>query len=645
MQKLNFAKQFLILLKRPGLWLIVALFILLTIPHYREAFQHPALLNQIMLQLNINRHAFERILFLIPIIVSGFILGWKGTLAVSLCALFCMLPRVFLLSSDFGDALFETISVFLVGIMVSVSFISLRREREHRIQLSVLDKIASAVSQSLELSQVLNASTESVIQVMNVDAALIFLYDEEAGVLRMSSHKGVSEQFAKRVDKLKFGEGVNGFVAASGVAEYIEDIQDDARLTKTEAVSFENLRSHFIVPLKSKNKVMGTLCIATKNKYMFTNEERETALAIGNEIGVAIDNARIYQKEKNIAEKLRISEEKYRNLFENAHDAIWLHDMGDNIIAANRACSRLTGYTVIELYLLRASELFAHESRELAHNIRSDLLQTRESGIIYEVKIIKKDGIEVQVQLSSSLLLAEGKPWAFQHIARDITEEKRMQENLHFYLQQVTQAQEEERKRIARELHDDTIQSMVVLARKIDDVMDNNSAPDSEKQNLMANLRQETNNIIAGVRRLSQDLRPPTLDKLGLIPALEWLANSVQEISGIAVAFNVEGNVRRLQTEVELILYRIIQEALRNVWKHSDASKAEVSVKYTPGSVKLMVTDNGKGLDFTCQPEDLTRYGKLGLAGIKERSRLLGGTMDIISEAGRGTAIVIEAPV
>ena len=183
------------------------------------------------------------------------------------------------------------------------------------------------------------------------------------------------------------------------------------------------------------------------------------------------------------------------------------------------------------------------------------------------------------------------------------------------------------------------------LARKIDDVMDNNSAPDSEKQNLMANLRQETNNIIAGVRRLSQDLRPPTLDKLGLIPALEWLANSVQEISGIAVAFSVEGNVRRLQTEVELILYRIIQEALRNVWKHSDASKAEVSVKYTPGSVKLMVTDNGKGLDFTCQPEDLTRYGKLGLAGIKERSRLLGGTMDIISEAGSGTAIVIEAPI
>jgi len=358
---------------------------------------------------------------------------------------------------------------------------------------------------------------------------------------------------------------------------------------------------------------------------------------------MAVANASVYEKEKTLADRLKESEERYRNLFENAHDAIWLQDFDDNIITANRACARLTGYPVQDLCQMKGSDLLSPESMGTAKKIHDDLLLSINSGSTYELKIIKKDGDDVLVQLSTSILFIDDKPQAFQYIARDITAEKRMQENLHFYLNQVTRAQEEERSRVARELHDDTIQSLVVLSRQIDEITYNKTLS-SETRKLLNNLRDETGNIMAGVRRLSQDLRPPTLDKLGLIPALEWLASSVENHSGIPIKFSVNGEEKRLPVEAELTMYRIIQEALQNVWKHSGASSADVTVDFLESTLRVVVSDNGRGLELTCRMDDLARYGKLGLAGIRERTKLLGGNMEIESKPGKGTMLKIEVP-
>jgi PAS domain S-box-containing protein len=638
-------KQVANMLKRPGFWLIFFLLAIITIIHYREAIPVPSFLNQMMVQTGLDRHTFERVFYLLPVVLAGFIFGWRGTVITSLIALACMLPRVFILSAHFVDALFETVSVFVVGNVVALTFISLRREREHRVRLAVIDKIATAVSQSLELSQILNASVDTIMSVMSIDAALIFLVDEEADVLTLDCYRGVSEKFVLGVDKLMVGEGMNGSVAMTGIPEYIEDAMVDPRVTKLEAVKFENLRSHFIVPLKSKGKVMGTLAIATREKYQFKSEEKETALAIGNEIGVAIDNARIYERVKRVAEQLRISEEKYRNLFENAHDAIWLHDLNDNIIAANKACARLTGYSPIELYFLKASLLLSKDSLSEISSMHQRLLNKEDSGMISEVNLVKKDGNEVIVHLATSLVYRNNEPWAYQNIARDITQEKHMEENLRFYLHQVTQAQEEERKRIARELHDDTIQSLVVLGRKIDDIYYNDKELSTEKKKMLEGVREETDNIMASVRRLSQDLRPPILDRLGLKPALEDLSLTVQNLSGINVKLTFKGKPRRLPTEVETTLYRIIQEGLRNIWRHSKATEADLLLEFLENRTFINIRDNGKGLDFTYPPDELARYGKLGLAGMKERARLLGGTMTIESKPMEGTLIKIDIPV
>ncbi|GAI55604.1 unnamed protein product, partial [marine sediment metagenome] len=241
------------------------------------------------------------------------------------------------------------------------------------------------------------------------------------------------------------------------------------------------------------------------------------------------------------------------------------------------------------------SHLLAEGCQDDVKDMEDSQLRGEAMGRLSEVTLIKKDKSEVSIQLSTSPLFRNGQLAAFQHIARDITEEKRMKENLRFYLGQVTRAQEEERKRIARELHDDTSQALVVLSRQLDDLASSSKLP-KDKRLLLEDLRQQTNSIMEGVRRLSQDLRPPILDRLGLLPALEWLASNVSNNSGIAIEVKSQGAGRRLSAEVELLLFRITQEALSNVWRHSQATRAEVLVEFDRGKTRITVKDNGKGV-------------------------------------------------
>jgi len=555
-----------------------------------------------------------------------------------------MLPRVIFISLYPRDALFETSAVFIIGNVLAVTFDSLRKERGRRAYLAVLNQTSSVVSQSLELKEILDSSIDSVMDVMKVDAALVFLLDKEAGELALAAYQGVSAKFAQGVSRIKLGEGFNGRVAETGEPLYVEDVSQDPRLTKM-IVREEGIRSQLIVPLKSKGKVVGTLCVVARKQRQVLLEELELVTAIGNQIGVAIDNARLYQQQREVAEQLRASEERYRELFENAHDAIWLHDLEGNITAANRACAKLTGYSLEELYNLEAVALLSQDSSGIARGMEKRLLKGEVAGSIAEVKLIKKDRSEAFIQLATSLVLSGGEPVAFQHIARDVTEQKRMQENLRFYLQQITRAEEEERKRISRELHDETVQALVVLSRQLDALASSGKGLPQDNSRLLEELRQQTNNIMQGVRRLSQDLRPAALDRLGLLPALEWLVSDVAEYSGIATKVNILGTERRLPEEVELVLFRIAQEALRNVWRHAEATQAEVVVKFDKRKTRITVTDNGKGFNLPPIIGDLARDGKLGLAGMQERAQLLGGSLTVQSEPGRGTSITIEVPV
>lgn len=652
-------------MKNTSTWLLVAVFLLITFFQYSEQLGHPAFIANLTADLGLTRYTVERILYLVPIIWASLLLGWKGGAVVSLAALASMLPRDLLQSPSQEDAIVETMAVFIVGNLANFSIESLRKERQRRSELeaaqtelrsqlqviekdekklAALNQTSAIVSQSLRLVEILEAAVSCVADVMAVEVTSIHIINHETKELHLAAHLGISTEFASRISKLKLGEGYNGTVAQTGECLITEDAFEGNMATRMPIIK-ENIRSQLIVPLKSKGKVVGTLCVAMHSRRHFLPEEVDLLTALGNQIGVAVENARLYQQEREVSEQLKFSEQRYRELFENAHDAIWLHDLTGNIITANRACARLTGYSLEELHKLKAVDLLSQDSLDAAKNAEQRLLKGDTLGSLADVSLIKKDGTQAIIQLAISLVSDYGQPTGFQHIARDMTGEKQMQENLKSLLQQVTRAQEEERTRIAQELHDDTIQALVVHCQQIDDFTSSIKGLKKEAKQRLENLYQDANSIIHDVRRISQDLRPAALDNLGLIPALKWLGSKVASYSGISVDVIARGNVRKLPDEAELILFRIAQEALQNARKHSQATLAEITIEFSHSSTRITIADNGKGFEPPQDISALPRYGKLGLAGMQQRAQLIGGILSIKSQPGEGTTLVAELPV
>jgi signal transduction histidine kinase len=223
-------------------------------------------------------------------------------------------------------------------------------------------------------------------------------------------------------------------------------------------------------------------------------------------------------------------------------------------------------------------------------------------------------------------------------------ENARLRQSMRFYVRQVTRAQEDERKRIARELHDDTIQRLVVVSRGLESMSTSSQQLPEPAQERIAALEELLRETMRGVRRFVHDLRPPMLDHLGLVASVETLASELRESKGIPVEIKIGGEPRRLEPEEELVLFRIAQEAVGNTRRHSGASQAEVSLDFGMDYVRLSVSDNGCGFEVPSRIEDYVSQEKLGLIGMTERARTLGGSLGIRSKPGGGACITVEIP-
>lgn len=213
------------------------------------------------------------------------------------------------------------------------------------------------------------------------------------------------------------------------------------------------------------------------------------------------------------------------------------------------------------------------------------------------------------------------------------------QEGLHDYIGAITAAQEEERMRLAREIHDDTIQSVVALKQRVQ--LAGKSVRAGSARDALKELETLAEKTVENLRRLTRALRPIYLEDLGLVTALNMLANESSQAGNLKVDFRLIGDERRLPGEVELALYRIAQEALNNVMHHASAKHAMLQITFDK-EIKLEVTDNGAGFIVPKSPTEFAPSGHFGLLGMRERADLIGGRLEVESEIGKGTRLCVK---
>jgi len=222
---------------------------------------------------------------------------------------------------------------------------------------------------------------------------------------------------------------------------------------------------------------------------------------------------------------------------------------------------------------------------------------------------------------------------------------KAAQQSLHDYVSAMTTGQEDERRRLARGLHDETVQSLIALDQRVQmaQLTAKSSAPDAAER--LSEVRRMIASLIEDVRRVIRALRPIYLEDLGLLPALEMLMRDLETTPGLQATFTTDGLVARLTPEREIAVYRCAQEALNNIARHAGAKAVRVSATFGADEFVLQVQDDGKGFSPPERVSDLAAAGHYGLMGMQERAELIAARLTIQSAPGSGTTIELRVPV
>jgi signal transduction histidine kinase len=401
--------------------------------------------------------------------------------------------------------------------------ITKNKEQENRIletnrALRALNAIAVTVSESLSLDYVLNTAIDWVMETTRVEIGGILLLDGKTQTLSYRASRGLSQQYLKSASDIPMGEGVSGLVALEGIPMIADDALKEPRISGRRLVVEEGIRGLLAVPLKSKERVVGVLIIGSHAPRTFSPEEVQLLTALGHQLGIAIENAQLYQEV---------------------------------------------------------------QFREQA---RAELLR------------------------------------------------------------QFIRVQEDERRRVARELHDVTSQALATLAVRVETLNSIARSAPAEMDTLLDEIRSLLSSTSREVHSLIYDLRPSLLDDLGLPAAIRSCAHNLLETAGVEVHVELAGAERRLPSEMEIAVFRITQEAITNVSSHSKAESTYVSLEFKDKSVVVQVEDDGIGFNLLEVLSSAHARQSMGLLGMKERAELLGGVLNIYTQPGKGTRVVIEIP-
>jgi two-component system sensor histidine kinase UhpB len=340
------------------------------------------------------------------------------------------------------------------------------------------------------------------------------------------------------------------------------------------------------------------------------------------------------------------------NIVTYSEDAIISLSLDGQITSWNPGAEAIYGYRAAEAKGKPATLVIPPERADEPIKYL-ELIKRGEHIEPYETERVAKDGNRLRISLSVSPIKDNsGSIVGASTIGRNITEQKKMaarlaaqQAALRRYALQILISQEEERKRISRELHDQTVQDLVGLTQRIELLRNEIGRDPIRVKRHLEDLELLVEEAMADVRRMSSDLRPVILEDLGLSASLDELCDELlDKMPAAHVMFGVQGDKRVLPPELELTIYRLVQEALTNVRKHaSNATHVRVMLFFEDWGMLVSVEDDGPGFEVP-ELDELTREGQLGLTGMRERVRLFDGEMSIESAPGRGTTVIFRLP-
>ncbi|HHY75519.1 MAG TPA: PAS domain S-box protein [Firmicutes bacterium] len=492
-----------------------------------------------------------------------------------------------------------------------------------------------------------------VLKRFRVDAVSILVYDQSSRSAYVSASTGV------RDDRLIISPDITLRVTGDSLLAAVLRSPDRPLLVRERrgdpVLGEWPFDAVIAVPMVSTEDVTGFMLLAGSQRIL-SRLSPDLLMAVAGHASIIADRA-------HLTESLRRTDEQYRVFAENAQDMVFILDGGGRFLYVNPVSREILGYEPEEMIGRYFGEFVTPESWAATTAEVKKAASKRQKTVEYTWVIQRKDGEYATLHVRASLIYRDFDLYRHQGIAREPSVENRLKEQLakqgmelsqsrsrvermREYLAVANRAQEEERARIARDIHDGAVQYLVALRRRLDlfgrEYL--KGSPSESGRKALEDMDSLLDTAIQDLREFARNLRPPVLDDFGLVSACEWLAEQTAK-EGISVVFAPSGDIRRLSGEVEVTAFRIVQEALANAVKHSRATQVEVGLEFLEDTLLITVRDNGRGFELPEGVGAFGRAGQMGLVGMFERAEMMGGSIDLQSALGKGTVLTVSIPL
>lgn len=430
------------------------------------------------------------------------------------------------------------------------------------------------------------------------------------------------------------GEALPGYAWQSVAPVWIEDLPKGGPIfVRGPIAAKEGLHGAFAFPIVLGAEVIGVMDFFSREVRRPHSDVLEMLSTFGSQIGQ-------FMERRRIEEALRISERRLQAIVDTTPSHIYVTDLEDRVVLINRRTEQLFGARSEDVVGRRLQELLPPA---LAQSISAGPSAVELGRLLErEETVMHSDGPHFYLSHRFLLCAPDGRPYAVCGISTDITQTKRAEQELRTLATELSAAEDQARKRLARDIHDSIGQSLSVLKMSLEG--SRHLGPPHGQERGGVDLIELVDTLIAQVRSMIFDLYPSMLDDLGLVPTLFSYAEQFRQRTGIRATVTEIGTPTHLDGAATNYLFRALKELLNNVAKHARAKEALIAVHWKRDVIRAAVADDGLGFDPQAALEPHLRRG-LGLADLRERLRVMGGQVSIDSSPGRGTHVVLEMPL